>query len=151
LRKTERWKKIGGNITSDNELPKGNVAYPHGIQGRQFIGNNVEINSTAFIDNTGDLRIGNDVIISSGAVIYTHKHYFPKSMTIAKARDLYGVIPVDLEIGDDVLIGTRSIVIAVHKIAKGTVLGAGSVLTKDIENEYEIWAGSPAKQIGVRE
>ena len=52
-------------------------------------------------------------------------------------------------IGNDVWIGANCTVIAGVRIADGAVLGAGSVLTKNI-GPYEIWAGNPAKFIRKR-
>ena len=46
-------------------------------------------------------------------------------------------------------IGANSIVLKGVKMSNGTVLGANSLLNKDTE-EYEIWAGSPAKKINSR-
>ncbi len=52
---------------------------------------------------------------------------------------------------DDVTIGAHSIVVARPNqsltIGCKSVLGAGSVLTKDIP-PFEIWAGNPARKIG---
>ncbi len=53
-------------------------------------------------------------------------------------------------LGDRVTIGAHSIVIArsnsTLRIGDGSVLGAGSVLTRDIP-PHEIWAGNPARKI----
>lgn len=52
-------------------------------------------------------------------------------------------------VGNDVWIGANCTIIAGVEIADGAVLGAGSVLTKNI-GPYEIWAGNPAKFIRKR-
>lgn len=52
-------------------------------------------------------------------------------------------------IGNDVWIGARSLIKAGVKIGHGSVVGMGSVVTKDIP-AYEIWAGNPAKFIRKR-
>lgn len=52
-------------------------------------------------------------------------------------------------IGSDVWIGANTVVISGVNIASGAVVGAGSVVTKDI-GPYEIWAGNPAKKIRNR-
>jgi galactoside O-acetyltransferase len=54
-----------------------------------------------------------------------------------------------LEIGNDVYIGARSVIMPV-KIGEGAVIGAGSFVNKDCE-PYGIYVGSPAKKIGERE
>lgn len=55
-----------------------------------------------------------------------------------------------LEIGDDVWIGARVIVLpGCKKIGKGVIIGAGAVVTKDIP-EYSIVGGNPAKVVKYR-
>ena len=52
-------------------------------------------------------------------------------------------------IGNDVWLGIRTIVRGGVSIADGAVIGAGSVVTKDV-GPYEIWAGNPARFIRKR-
>lgn len=55
-----------------------------------------------------------------------------------------------LEIGDDVWVGANVIILpSVKKIGTGAIIGAGSVVTKDVDN-YAIVAGNPAKVIRYR-
>ena len=49
-------------------------------------------------------------------------------------------------IGNDVLIGTKSIILKGVHIGDRVIVGAGSVVTQDIENDC-IVAGNPAKVI----
>ena len=52
-------------------------------------------------------------------------------------------------IGNDVWIGYRSIIMSGVQIADGAVIGAGSVVSKNV-GPYEIWAGNPARFIKKR-
>ena len=52
-------------------------------------------------------------------------------------------------IEDDVWIGFRATILAGVRIGRGAIVGAGSVVTKDIP-PYEIHAGVPAHKIGER-
>ena len=52
-------------------------------------------------------------------------------------------------IGNDVWIGVKAIIKAGVSIGDGAVIGAGSVVTKDVP-AYEIWGGNPAKLIRKR-
>lgn len=49
-------------------------------------------------------------------------------------------------IGDDVFVGANSIILKGVKIGTRSIIGAGSVVTKDIPAD-EIWAGNPARYI----
>lgn len=55
----------------------------------------------------------------------------------------------DVIIGNDVWIGTRSTILSGVKIGDGAVIGACSVVTKDVP-PYAIVAGNPAKIIRMR-
>lgn len=52
-------------------------------------------------------------------------------------------------IGDDVWVGTRSIIMAGVHIGNGAIVAAGSVVTRDVE-PYSIVGGVPAKKIKMR-
>lgn len=55
-----------------------------------------------------------------------------------------------LSVGHDVWIGANSIILpAVKQIGNGAIVGAGSVITKNVA-PYHIVAGNPARVIGVR-
>ena len=50
-------------------------------------------------------------------------------------------------IEDDAFIGARSIILKGVTIGKGSIIGAGAVVTRNVP-EYSIVAGNPAKVIG---
>ena len=58
--------------------------------------------------------------------------------------------PTPIHIGDDVWIGHRVTILPGVHIGKGTVIGAGSVVTKDTP-EYSVVAGNPARVVKYRE
>lgn len=58
-------------------------------------------------------------------------------------------LPLKAEIGSDVWIGAYSVILAGVKIGDGAVIGANSVVTKDIP-PYAIAVGNPAKVIKYR-
>jgi maltose O-acetyltransferase len=92
-------------------------------------------------DSNGGLEIGNHVDIASEVMIWTSQHDIHS--------DDFHAIEEKVTIGDYVFIGPRSIILPGVKIAKGAVIGAGSVVTKDV-GENEIVGGVPAKVIGER-
>jgi acetyltransferase-like isoleucine patch superfamily enzyme len=104
------------------------------------------------IDVSGDITIGNEVIISDQCIIYTHYHPMKKRKSITRQTKEDGVIKTSLVIGDDVFLGARCIILPqVTNIPRGTVIAAGAILTKNPTEEYEIWGGNPAKKIGERQ
>lgn len=55
----------------------------------------------------------------------------------------------EVHIEDDVFIGLNVCICSSVTIGKGAIIGAGSVVTKDIP-PYQIWAGNPARYIKDR-
>lgn len=79
--------------------------------------------------------------------ISTSAFFFNKSLS---AFDVKDVERSRLIIGNDVWIGKNAIITHhCKKIGTGAVIGAGSVVTKDVD-EYAIVAGNPAKLIRYR-
>lgn len=87
------------------------------------------------------IRTGADVSIGPEATILTLGHD-PQSPDFA---DRGG----DVIIGNHVWIAYRSIILPGVTIGEGAVIGAGSVVTRNVE-PYTIMAGVPAKEIGKR-
>jgi maltose O-acetyltransferase len=87
------------------------------------------------------VRTGNDVSVGPEAAILTLGHD-PQS---PEFTDRGG----DVIIGDRVWIGYRAIILPGIKIGEGAVVGAGAVVTKDVE-PFTIVAGNPARKIGQR-
>ncbi|WP_111308310.1 CatB-related O-acetyltransferase [Confluentibacter sediminis] len=54
-----------------------------------------------------------------------------------------------IEIGNDVWIGARAIILDGVKIGNGAIIASGAIVTKDVE-DYEIVGGIPAKLIKMR-
>ena len=101
---------------------------------------------TVYFDNSGDINIGKGVTVHRNVSIFTHEHDHSRDVPIFGSD----VVISSLDIGDDVFIGANVTVLSkVNKIGTGAVIGAGSVVTKDV-GEYEIWAGNPAKLIKHR-
>ena len=52
-------------------------------------------------------------------------------------------------VGDDVWIGSHAVILSGVRIGSGSIIAAGSVLTKDVP-PCEIWGGNPACKIRDR-
>jgi len=105
------------------------------------IGDNVNIQMNCLLDGRGGLIIGNNVDITIGVKIFTEQHDMQSSV--------YETVPKKVVIGDNVVIGSFALILPGVTLAEGAVLGAGSVLAKDIP-EYSIFVGNPAAFIKSR-
>lgn len=92
-----------------------------------------------------DLLIGENCVISQHITIITSNHDIKKDVLINKQP--WEMKPVI--IGDDVWIGANSIILPGISVGNGAVIGAGSVVTKDVP-EDAIVVGNPAKIIKYR-
>jgi maltose O-acetyltransferase len=92
-------------------------------------------------------KIGNDVLMGPDVVIMTTSHAFEDPDIPINQQGARAISPV--EIGDDVWIGTRVIILPGVKIGRGAVIGAGSIVTKSIP-AYAIAAGVPARVVKSR-
>ncbi len=109
------------------------------------MGNNVFVNRRAYF--SGDICIGNDVLIGPDVFITSGDHEY---RVVGKTINAQGrVASRQVVIEDDVWIGAKVCVLAGVKIGKGAIIGAGSVVTKDVE-PYTICAGNPCRKIKDR-
>ncbi len=120
--------------------------FPVKIYGKKnvSIGNNCAINAYVHIWGNGGVAIGDNVMIASHVVISSLSHdYASNSMRFSP------LIAKNITIADDVWIGSSSIILPGITIGNGAVIGAGSVVTKDVA-EMAIVAGNPARLIKYR-
>lgn len=125
------------------------------------IGNGSTIHMGARFYNPGNIEIGNDSIIGEGAVldgrdkliIGDHVDIASEVMIYNSEHDVqsgdFEAKTAPVEISDYVFIGPRAIILPGVKIGKGAVVGAGAVVTKDVES-FAIVGGVPAQKIGER-
>ncbi len=106
-----------------------------------IIGDNSTINMRCHLDNRGGIFIGNNVSISPYVSLITADHDIQLS-------DFSGRVS-KIVLNDYVFIGYRSLILKNIIMEKGSVLSAGSVLTKDTE-QFTIYAGVPALKIKSR-
>jgi acetyltransferase-like isoleucine patch superfamily enzyme len=96
------------------------------------------------------IRIGNDVTITQGVLFVTHDggtRVFRKSAPgWTKGTVKMGII----DIGDNVFIGVNSVILPNTRIGSNVVVGAGSIVTKDIPSNV-VAVGVPARVISTIE
>lgn len=106
------------------------------------IGKNFYSDYNLTILDCGKVEIGDDVLIAPNVSIYTATHPIDPIERCDKGGEYgYGI-----KIGNRVWIGGNSVILPGVEIGDETVIGAGSVVTKNVPNRC-IVVGNPAKII----
>ena len=105
-----------------------------------IIGDNSGVGVNCVIN--GKCTIGNDVMMGPNCQIFTINHKFSSIDIPMNCQGNSDEKPVI--IGDDVWIGASVIILPGVKIGSHSVIGAGSVVARDIP-DYAIAAGNPAE------
>ena len=125
--------------------PDAVFSYPERIQ----IGDRSRIGSRCHIwagARDGHVRIGHDALIGPEVMITagTYRYNDGAPITDQAMRE------ADVEIGDDVWLATRVVVLPGTRIGNGAIVAANSVVKGDVP-AMAIVAGSPARVVGHRE
>lgn len=104
---------------------------------RVIIGENSIIMPGVLLMAYGGIRIGNNVQISSQVKLLTNNHDLKDPMVLVCK-------PVVLE--DGCWVGTGAFILPGITIGSGAIVGAGSVVTRNVE-PHTVVAGNPAKVI----
>ncbi|MFX0124505.1 MAG: acyltransferase [Candidatus Hodarchaeota archaeon] len=112
-----------------------------------IIGNNTRIQPYACLwaSPNSKIIIGNNTGIGPHTVMFSSNHQYKKG-------EIYYNQPFvekDIHIGHDVWIGARCVILAGVSIGDGSVIGAGSVVTRDIP-PFSVAVGAPAKVLKDR-
>lgn len=116
---------------------------------RITIGDDSGLTSTTLSSATA-INIGKRVLVGSGCLITDSDHHLvrPSGDRPRRHAGLPEPSPEDsVHVEDDVFIGARSIVLKGVRIGQGAVIGAGSVVTKDVP-PFAIAAGNPCEVVG---
>jgi acetyltransferase-like isoleucine patch superfamily enzyme len=108
------------------------------------IGDATAIQPFAHIGAVDRVTIGRGCLFASFAYVSDHDHDFSDPMDPPRSNGRVVAAPVT--IGDYVWLGQRAIVLKGVTIGQRSIIGAGSVVTRDVP-EYSIAVGSPARVI----
>lgn len=125
---------IGKNVLIK---PHVNIKYPWRLK----VGDHVWIGEYAWIDNIGNVTIGDHVCISQGALLLCGNHNYSKSS--------FDLIVGDIVLEEGAWIGARSVVCPGTTVSVNAVLTAGSVGSGKME-AFSIYKGNPATKIKER-
>jgi maltose O-acetyltransferase len=132
------FKKFGENVDIGSRVEFFNVR-------NSEIGDNSGIGAHS---SMGTVKIGNYVMMGTYCLIISQNHRF-KNLTVPMSQQGFQEDePVIIE--DDVWIGSRVIILPGIRVGHGSIIGAGAVVTEDVE-PYTIIGGNPAKVIGRRD
>lgn len=109
------------------------------------IGSHVFVGAGTEFNIVSRIEIGDDSLIASGCHFIDHDH----GLVVGQNFRSQSCASSPIRIGRDVWIGARAVILKGVRIEDGAVIGAGSVVTRTVPSN-EIWAGCPARKIGVR-
>lgn len=141
---------IGGNFVFDSK------------DGHVTVGDGTFIGGSTFISHTS-IEIGNHVTIAWGCTIYDHNSHsldyrmrrkdvddqlddIRHNRCFVENKDWTCVKSKPIRICDDAWIGMNVIILKGVTVGEGAVVGAGSVVTKDVP-PWTVVAGNPAKVV----
>ena len=135
-----------GNNTFVDKHSKGNFK-------NVSIGDNSYIGSGVFFNSLlAKVVIGNHACIADDVLFITGNHKIDvvgEYIINNKKNENDKTLDEDIVVEDDVWIGSRAIILKGVTIHEGAIVGAGSVVTKDVP-AYSIVGGNPAKVIKQR-
>ncbi len=103
------------------------------------LGKNFYANHGLVILDCAEVRIGSNVFVGPDCGLYTATHPLDAE---ERNKGIESAKPIVIE--DDVWIGGKVCVVPGVRIGKGSVIAAGSVVTRDVE-PYSLMAGNPAR------
>lgn len=113
-----------------------------------YLGRNSHINQHCCVWASENAKIifGDDVLMGPACKLFSSNH---DTGNMDIPMNIQPFVEKDIIIGNDVWLGANTVVVAGVKIGDGTVVAAGSVVTKDLPS-YIIASGIPAKPIKSR-
>ena len=141
---TKLYTEIGFRLTCPRNIVIGNNAdfmrdcSLNSCNGKINIGDNIAVNQNVDINSSdgGFIEIGNDVCIGNYVVIRAADHIYKNT---SKKINRSGHVGGKIIIGNNVWIGANCVILKNVTIKDGSVIGAGTVVTTDVDsNELAI-------------
>ena len=126
--------KVGKNFYCRPELA---VHFPWKLE----IGDNVWLGERTVLHNIEHIYIGSNTALGHEVFITSGGHDVRSRLFSYKNQEVH--------VGDQVWIGSRATILAGVQIGQGTVVAAGSVVTKPTE-AWSIYGGVPARKLRAR-
>jgi len=126
--------KIGHNVLIK---PCVQVKYPWLLE----IGNNVWVGEYVWVDNLARVKIGDNVVLSQGAMLLCGNHNYKKST--------FDLMIGEIQLLNGSWVGAKAVVCANVILNPHAILTVGSVATHSLE-ENTIYSGNPAIKVRTR-
>lgn len=127
---------IGGDTQTTFFIQKGILS----------IGDNVGISNSTFVVRK-KIVIENDVMIGNNCKIYDNDfHSLDHDKRIAHQEADSDIVTKEIRIEKGAFVGAHTLILKGVTIGEYAIIGAGSVVTKDVPAK-QIWAGNPARFI----
>lgn len=132
------------SVGAGSEIGYG-VRIKAGFDGRITIGKNVLIDDYSFISAHESIIIGDETMIAASCYVVDFNHTIPLGHKKLRS-DPHSYERKKIVIGSHVWIGTHSVILPGVHIGDNAVIGAGSVVTKNVPPN-SVAAGNPARVI----
>lgn len=116
--------------------PGFNIKFPWRLK----VGNNVWLGEDVWIENQGQVTIGDNCCVSQHAMLMTGNHNYKKTT--------FDLMESGITLEEGAWIGARAIVCPGVTVKSHAILAVGSIASSDL-NAYTIYKGNPA--VAVRE
>lgn len=144
-----RKKKLYKSFGSVGEKVQISISCVFNHNNNIYFGNNISVQRECSFSGHGNIRIGDGTIIAHCVDIFSGEHNY-NSLDLEYLPFDERFICEEVNIGRFVWIGSHSIILPGVQIGDGAVIGAGSVVTKDVP-ALSIVGGNPARIIGYRD
>lgn len=110
------------------------------------VGDDSNIGAYCYIGCSGFIQIGSNVMMSPRVSLYAENHNYADATRSMKEQ---GVTREYIVVEDDCWIASHAVVVAGVTIGRGSIIAAGTVVTKDVP-PYSIVAGVPGRVVRSR-
>lgn len=129
---------LGNNVS----LADGVFMSASGEHGKIVVGDDTHIDVRSVIYGEGGIEIGSKCAIASNVVMYSQTNQYTQNPMLPIIEQGTQYRPV--KIGNDVWIGAGALILPGITIGSHVVVGAGSVVNRDVE-DWKIVVGAPAR------
>lgn len=125
----------------DVTIGRGVMIRPSSYYGKDLgkgltIGDNSSIGPYGYVGCSGKITIGNNVMFGPKCSLFAENHVFSDTQMSIKSQ---GVAQKGITIEDDCWIASNVIILDGVTIGRGSVIGAGTIVTKDIPAESVVF------------